>query len=483
MNYVYATYYISCPDLWNEAGQLVAAFGNKYCGYYAYDAQGNRAYKITGYVVEDQHNAGYPSYTAYFDDATLYINPYMVVTPQGYTKHYYNGSMHIASQIGNILDLPTNIIDTSAVARERIANAQAYMASMLSATEELIISTETIADIDGDELDELQWQCLDTNTITFRITFHSDTNMLFPMLNRDAGFPANVLDIYYYHADHLGSASWITNKEGTPIEYIHYMPYGELWYDWQASSYNERFKFTGKERDTETGYDYFGARFYSPVLLSWLSPDPLSNNYPNISPYAYCAWNPIKFVDPDGNEAKMIVSGNTITFKAIYYARPQDLKSVTQAVNFWNKQNSLQYTDKRGNTYSIKFNLSVKKTDNMHNSVNLGGVYANSYEVVSQLSTETSTPNARATGLTKNNRSIEVRSDRADGLTGAHEIGHTLMNVNTKDGEHSTSGIMTGNANDSQRGEYVSQETVNTMVESHGINNNSIWSKIKSVFE
>ena len=361
MNYVYATYYISCPDLWNEAGQLVAAFGNKYCGYYAYDAQGNRAYKITGYVVEDQHNAGYPSYTSYFDDATLYVNPYMVVTPQGYTKHYYNGSQRIASQIGRISDLPTNIIDTSAVARERIANAQAYMASVLGATEELIISTETIADIDGDKLDELQWQCLDTNSIAFRITLHSDTNMLFPMLNRDAGFPANVLDIYYYHADHLGSASWITNKEGTPIEYIHYMPYGELWYDWQASSYNERFKFTGKERDTETGYDYFGARFYSPVLLSWLSPDPLSNNYPNISPYAYCAWNPIKFVDPDGNEAKMIVSGNTITFKAIYYARPQDLKSVTQAVNFWNKQNSLQYTDKRGNTYSIKFNLSVKK--------------------------------------------------------------------------------------------------------------------------
>ena len=306
MNYVYATYYISCPDLWNEAGQLVAAFGNKYCGYYAYDAQGNRAYKITGYVVEDQHNAGYPSYTAYFDDATLYINPYMVVTPQGYTKHYYNGSQRIASQIGRISDLPTNIIDTSAVARERIANAQAYMASVLGATEELIISTETIADIDGDELDELQWQCLDTNSIAFRITLHSDTNMLFPVLNRDAGFPANVLDIYYYHADHLGSASWITNKEGTPIEYIHYMPYGELWYDWQASSYNERFKFTGKERDTETGYDYFGARFYLSLLGIWLSPDPLLDKYPSISSYAYCKWNPVKNLDPDG---KRIVVG------------------------------------------------------------------------------------------------------------------------------------------------------------------------------
>ena len=295
----------------NEAGQLVASIDNASCGYYGYDGNGNRAYKLTGQSAQDQYNAGEWQYHVDFNDAVLYVNPYFIVTPKGYTRHYYNGSMHIASQIGNILDLPTNIIDTSAVARERIANAQAYMASVLGATEELIISTETIADIDGDELDELQWQCLDTNSIAFRITLHSDTNMLFPALNRDAGFPANVLDIYYYHADHLGSASWITNKEGTPIEYIHYMPYGELWYNWQASSYNERFKFTGKERDTETGYDNFGARYYSPTLLSWLSPDPLSDKYPKISAYAYCKWNPLKYVDPDGRKIK--IAGNFIT--------------------------------------------------------------------------------------------------------------------------------------------------------------------------
>ena len=287
---------------WNEAEQMVASIDNASCGYYGYDGNGNRAYKLTGQSAQDQYNAGEWQYHVDFNDAVLYVSPYFIVTPKGYTRHYYNGSMHIASQIGRISDLPTNIIDTSAVARERIANAQAYMASVLGATEELIISTETIADIDGDELDELQWQCLDTNTIAFRITLHSDTNILFPVLNRDAGFPANVLDIYYYHADHLGSASWITNKEGTPIEYIHYMPYGELWYDWQASSYNERFKFTGKERDTETGYDYFGARYYLSLLGIWISPDPLMDKYPHISSYAYCNWNPINRLDPDGRD-------------------------------------------------------------------------------------------------------------------------------------------------------------------------------------
>jgi RHS repeat-associated protein len=73
-----------------------------------------------------------------------------------------------------------------------------------------------------------------------------------------------------------------------------------MWYNQQGSAYNERFKFTGKERDDETGYDFFGARYYASTLPSWLSVDPLADKYPYISPYAYCAWNPIKYVDPNG---------------------------------------------------------------------------------------------------------------------------------------------------------------------------------------
>ena len=60
---------------------------------------------------------------------------------------------------------------------------------------------------------------------------------------------------------------------------------------------------TGKERDSETGFSYFGARFYdSDLMTGWLSVDPMADKYPSLSPYAYCAWNPIKLVDPDGRE-------------------------------------------------------------------------------------------------------------------------------------------------------------------------------------
>ncbi len=63
------------------------------------------------------------------------------------------------------------------------------------------------------------------------------------------------------------------------------------------------FTFTGKERDEETGYGYFGARYMDHELMTmWLSVDPMADKYPSISPYAYCAWNPVKLVDPDGME-------------------------------------------------------------------------------------------------------------------------------------------------------------------------------------
>jgi RHS repeat-associated protein len=59
----------------------------------------------------------------------------------------------------------------------------------------------------------------------------------------------------------------------------------------------------GKEKDYESGFHYYGARYYwSELLTGWLSVDPMSDKYPNISPYNYCSWNPVKYIDPDGEE-------------------------------------------------------------------------------------------------------------------------------------------------------------------------------------
>jgi RHS repeat-associated protein len=61
-----------------------------------------------------------------------------------------------------------------------------------------------------------------------------------------------------------------------------------------------RYKFTSKERDFETNYDYFGARYYDSRVGRWMSCDPLQEKYPAWSPYSYVMNNPIRSSDPDG---------------------------------------------------------------------------------------------------------------------------------------------------------------------------------------
>ncbi len=73
------------------------------------------------------------------------------------------------------------------------------------------------------------------------------------------------------------------------------------------------FHFTGKEKDSETGYCYFGARYYDSDLSGlFLSVDPMADKYPSISPYAYCAWNPVKLVDPDGRDWYDLLKDGTL---------------------------------------------------------------------------------------------------------------------------------------------------------------------------
>ena len=66
-------------------------------------------------------------------------------------------------------------------------------------------------------------------------------------------------------------------------------------------TYSLIYSFSAKERDVETGLSYFGARYYSSDLSIWLSVDPMSGKYPSMSSYVYCANNPVKLADPEGD--------------------------------------------------------------------------------------------------------------------------------------------------------------------------------------
>ncbi len=85
-----------------------------------------------------------------------------------------------------------------------------------------------------------------------------------------------------------------------PLSTISYLPYGESFVSQRLAGEPARYTFSAKEKDVETGYSYFGARYYSSDLSVWLSVDPLSDEFPHQTPYAYCNNNPVILVDPDG---------------------------------------------------------------------------------------------------------------------------------------------------------------------------------------
>ncbi len=104
---------------------------------------------------------------------------------------------------------------------------------------------------------------------------------------------------YFFHSDHLGSTSYLTDAKGEITQFVAYMPFGESFME-QHGKYDSPYKFNGKEMDSETGLCYYGARFYDPAIARWMSVDPLAEKGRRWSPYVYCFDNPIRLIDPDG---------------------------------------------------------------------------------------------------------------------------------------------------------------------------------------
>jgi RHS repeat-associated protein len=110
----------------------------------------------------------------------------------------------------------------------------------------------------------------------------------------------------FQYTNHLGSAHLECDQSGAVISYEELAPYGASSYR-SAPSASEvsarRYRYTGKERDEETGLDYFGARFYAPWLGRWTTADPLGLQA-GVNLYLYARGSPIVFNDPSGLDAQ-----------------------------------------------------------------------------------------------------------------------------------------------------------------------------------
>ena len=101
----------------------------------------------------------------------------------------------------------------------------------------------------------------------------------------------------------------VTDLDGHITQNVVYIPYGEVFVEERNGSWASPYLFNSKELDEETGLYYYGARYLDPTGEMWLSVDPKWEDYSFMTPYNYCAGNPVKFIDPDGRE-KIVVVGN-----------------------------------------------------------------------------------------------------------------------------------------------------------------------------
>ena len=109
--------------------------------------------------------------------------------------------------------------------------------------------------------------------------------------------------VRYIYSNHLGSSGLELDESANIISYEEYHPYGTTSYQAMSTYIKaaaKRYRFTGKERDEESGLNYHGARYYIPWLCRWAAVDPLESKYAPHSAYCYLLCNPINDTDSTG---------------------------------------------------------------------------------------------------------------------------------------------------------------------------------------
>ncbi|MCQ2217752.1 MAG: M91 family zinc metallopeptidase [Paludibacteraceae bacterium] len=136
-----------------------------------------------------------------------------------------------------------------------------------------------------------------------------------------------------------------------------YIPYGEVFVEESSAGWQSPYYFNSKELDEETGLYYYGARYLNPTEARWMSVDPMWEKYAGMSPYNYCAGNPVKFVDVDGN-------------RIVVYSRDDNNEAIQYHFETGNDGKGAFY-DKDGNVYNKNEDFILKLSDAL-NTLNEG---------------------------------------------------------------------------------------------------------------
>ncbi len=289
---------------WDEVNRLRIAEEPELMHHYIYDASGERVLKASSHLEAVYENGELVYSGVQMDNYTTYPNAFLVVDPDGrFSKHYYAGTQRFASRIG----------DTGA----EIFEAQ-----------QRPMSTET-SEVNYDEIKQLQIADLQyyleksgKGTVTFKAYRPDKEEEEEDIRDIESDFSYMAAEqggLYFYHPDHLGTATFLTDLNGLPYEFFLNLPFGETMAEQhsQTEDYINRWKFTGHELDRETGLYYAGARYYDPKISIWLSVDPFAEEYPNWTPYNYTLQNPVNYIDPNGEfPIRLILSAGKLIKRA-----------------------------------------------------------------------------------------------------------------------------------------------------------------------
>ncbi len=313
-------------------------FGNSKTSCYTYNTGGQRIMKCYGTMEGVYINRAPQGITFYeTDNFTLYPASILSVNKNRFTKHYFLGDKRVASRIGT--GLFNNVYGRNGSYVTAGQQDYAERMNQIQKQKEAYYKQQGIAPgvptmkgAYGDPentkrgynsiIDTLGNHDVPQGWIqTPRPNTTPNTNPGPPVSWNDPSNPDDPQagygyipndttkeETFFYHSDHLGSTSYITDDHANITQYDAYLPYGELLVDEHSSSEDLPYKFNGKQFDNETGLYYYGARYLNPVASIWYGVDPLAEKYIDVSAYLYCYGNPIKMIDSNGKETHVALN-------------------------------------------------------------------------------------------------------------------------------------------------------------------------------
>ena len=330
---------------WDEDNRLMVLSDNGKTSRYTYNAAGERIMKSYG-TMEGVYINGAPQGITFHetDNFTLYPASILSVNKNRFTKHYFIGDKRVASRIGT--GLFNNVYGRNGSYVTAGQQDYAERMNQIQKQKEAYYKQQGIAPgvptekgAYGDPentgvgynavLTELGNHDVPQGWIqTPRPNTTPNTNPGPPVSWNDPSNPDDPQagygyipndttkeETFFYHSDHLGSTSYITDDKANITQYDAYLPYGELLVDEHSSSEDLPYKFNGKQFDDETGLYYYGARYMNPVTSLWYGVDPLAEKYVSTGGYVYTLDNPVRLIDPNGNWSWPWERGSLIEYR------------------------------------------------------------------------------------------------------------------------------------------------------------------------